>query len=118
MLVRRALPSSRTAPGNAETRLAMNRAVVLAGGQGMRLRPYTTVLPKPLMPISDRPVLDIVVRQLRAHGLERITIATGYLAALIEAFFGDGPSYGIPIDYYREREPLRTVGALALIEGV
>ena len=66
------------------------RAVVLAGGQGTRLRPYTAVLPKPLMPVGDRPVLDIVLRQLRAAGFERVTIATGYLAELIEAFFGDG----------------------------
>jgi NDP-sugar pyrophosphorylase family protein len=96
----------------------MKRAVILAGGEGTRLRPYTTVLPKPLMPIGDRPVLDIVVRQLKAHGFERITMATGYLAELIEAFFRDGESYGIAIDYYREREPLGTVGALALIEGL
>jgi NDP-sugar pyrophosphorylase family protein len=94
------------------------RAVILAGGEGTRLRPYTTVLPKPLMPIGDRPVLDIVVRQLKAHGFEHITMATGYLAELIEAFFRDGESYGVKIDYYREREPLGTVGALALIEGV
>ena len=66
------------------------RAVVLAGGQGSRLRPYTTVLPKPLMPVGDRPILDIIVRQLAAYGFERVTIATGYLAELIEAFFGDG----------------------------
>ncbi len=96
----------------------MKRAVILAGGEGTRLRPYTTVLPKPLMPIGDRPVLDIVMRQLRAHGFERVTIATGYLAELIEAFFRDGASYDIPIDYYREREPLGTVGALALIEDL
>ena len=70
------------------------------------------------MPIGDRPVLDIVVRQLKAHGFEQITIATGYLAELIEAFFGDGEKYGIPIDYYREHEPLGTVGALALIGGL
>ena len=70
------------------------------------------------MPIGDRPVLDIVVRQLKAHGFERITMATGYLAELIEAFFRDGESYGIAIDYFREHEPLGTVGALALIEGV
>jgi NDP-sugar pyrophosphorylase family protein len=95
----------------------MKRAVILAGGEGTRLRPYTTVLPKPLMPVGDRPVLDIVVRQLKAHGFERITIATGYLAELIEAFFRDGDAYGIPIDYFREEKPLGTVGALALIDG-
>jgi NDP-sugar pyrophosphorylase family protein len=96
----------------------VRRAVILAGGEGVRLRPYTSVLPKPLMPIGDRPVLDIVVRQLKAHGFERITLATGYLAELIEVFFRDGSAYGIPIDYYREREPLGTVGALALIDGL
>jgi NDP-mannose synthase len=93
----------------------MKRVVILAGGLGTRLRPYTTVLPKPLMPVGDRPVLDIVIRQLKAHGFERVTIATGYLAELIEAFFRDGETYGIPIDYFREEEPLGTVGALSLI---
>jgi NDP-sugar pyrophosphorylase family protein len=94
------------------------RAVVLAGGKGTRLRPYTTVLPKPLMPVGDRPILDIVVRQLKAAGFERITMATGYLAELIEVFFRNGETYGIPIDYFREQEPLGTVGALAMIDGL
>ena len=94
------------------------RAVVLAGGKGTRLRPYTTVLPKPLMPVGDRPILDVVVRQLKGAGFERITIATGYLAELIEVFFRNGESYGIPIDYFREQEPLGTVGALAMIDGL
>ena len=96
----------------------MKRAVVLAGGLGMRLRPYTTVLPKPLMPIGDRPILDVIVRQLSSHGFERLTIVTGHLAELIEAFFGDGERFGIPIDYYREEEPLGTVGGLRLLEGL
>jgi NDP-mannose synthase len=94
------------------------RAVVLAGGRGMRLRPYTTVLPKPLMPVGDRPILDIVIRQLKAAGFDRITISTGYLAELIEAFFRDGEQYGIPIDYFRESDPLGTVGALSMIDGL
>jgi len=94
------------------------RAVLLAGGEGQRLRPYTTVLPKPLMPVGDRPIMDVIVRQLRHAGVERITVATGYLAELIEVFFGDGSKYGIPIDYFREKEPLGTVGALALIDGL
>jgi NDP-mannose synthase len=96
----------------------MRRAVVLAGGAGTRLRPYTAVLPKPLMPVGDRPVLDIVLRQLAAAGIERVTIATGYLAELIEAFCGDGRAYGLAVDYYREREPLGTVGALASIDAL
>jgi NDP-sugar pyrophosphorylase family protein len=94
------------------------RAVVLAGGLGTRLRPYTTVLPKPLMPVGDRPILDIVMRQLKAGGFDHVTISTGYLAELIEAFFGDGSKYGVKIDYYREDEPLGTVGALAMIDGL
>lgn len=98
--------------------MAERRAVVLAGGLGTRLRPYTTVLPKPLMPVGDRPILDIVVRQLKAAGFDRITISTGYLAELIEAFFADGSKYGIPIDYFREEEPLGTVGALSMIDDL
>jgi NDP-sugar pyrophosphorylase family protein len=96
----------------------MKRAIILAGGEGTRLRPYTTVLPKPLMPIADRPVLDIVVRQLKSAGFERITMATGHLAELIETFFGDGSQYGIAIDYHREHSPLGTAGALSVIDGV
>jgi NDP-sugar pyrophosphorylase family protein len=96
----------------------MRRAVILAGGLGTRLRPYTTVLPKPLMPVGDRPILDIVIRQLVRAQFERVTIATGYLAELIEAFFGDGSRYGVEVDYFREDEPLGTVGALSLIDGL
>ncbi|MEA2123839.1 MAG: NDP-mannose synthase [Solirubrobacteraceae bacterium] len=96
----------------------MKRAVVLAGGLGMRLRPYTAVLPKPLMPVGDRPVLDIVIRQLRHHEFDRITIATGYLAELIEAFFRAGDDHGIAIDYHREHTPLGTAGAIASIEDL
>jgi len=84
----------------------------------MRLRPYTTVLPKPLMPVGDRPILDVIVRQLAYHGFERLTIVTGHLAELIEAFFGDGERFGIPIDYFREEEPLGTVGALSLLSDL
>jgi NDP-sugar pyrophosphorylase family protein len=84
----------------------------------MRLRPYTAVLPKPLMPIGDRPVLDIVIRQLRHHGFDEVTIATGYLAELIEAFFRDGHDYDIPISYHREHSPLGTAGALRTVENL
>jgi NDP-sugar pyrophosphorylase family protein len=96
----------------------MSRAVILAGGKGARLLPYTTVLPKPLMPIGDRPVLDIVIRQLKRAGFERVTVTTGYLAELIEVFFRDGAAYGLSIDYFREEEPLGTVGSLAFLEGL
>src|SRR5262245_39924909 len=96
----------------------MRRAIILAGGLGTRLHPYTVVLPKPLMPVGDRPVLDIVVRQLKRDRFDRVTIATGYLAELIEAFFRDGQAYDVPIDYFREQTPLGTVGALALIDDL
>src|ERR1700758_4012644 len=96
----------------------MRRVVILAGGLGTRLRPYTTVLPKPLMPVGDRPILDIVIRQLVRSGFDRVTIATGYLSELIEAFFRDGGEYGVPIASSGEGEPLGTVGALALIDGL
>jgi NDP-sugar pyrophosphorylase family protein len=84
----------------------------------MRLRPYTAVLPKPLMPVGDRPVLDIVIRQLRHHAFDKVTIATGYLAELIEAFFRDGAAHGIDIDYHREHSPLGTAGAIGSITGL
>jgi NDP-mannose synthase len=94
------------------------RAVILAGGLGMRMRPYTTVLPKPLMPVGDRPILDVIIRQLARQRFERITIVTGHLAELIEVFFGDGSKHGIRIDYFREDEPLGTVGALASLDDL
>jgi NDP-mannose synthase len=97
---------------------ATTRVLILAGGMGTRLRPYTVVLPKPLVPIGDRPVLEIIIRQLHRDGFRRITIVTGYLAELIEAFFRDGSAYDVEIDYFREHEPLGTVGALALIDGL
>ena len=92
------------------------KAVILAGGKGTRLKPYTTVFPKPLMPIGDKPILDIVVRQLKMHGFDEIIIAVGYLAELIMTFFNDGAKYGIKIKYSREDKPLGTAGALALMK--
>ena len=94
------------------------RAVILAGGVGSRLAPYTTVLPKPLMPIGDRAILDVVVRQLRAHGFTDLVVAVGHLAHLIRAVFGDGSHHGVSITYHEEEEPLGTVGPLATIDGL
>jgi len=91
------------------------RAIILAGGKGTRLLPYTTVLPKPLMPIGDMPILEVVLRQLKAAGIDHITMAVGHLAELLRAFFNDGARFGMPIDYSVEREPLGTVGPLTLI---
>lgn len=94
------------------------RAVVLAGGKGQRLRPYTTILPKPLMPIGDMPILEVVLRQLKAAGVTRVTMAVGHLAELLQAFFGDGHRFGLAIDYSFEERPLGTVGPLTLIPGL
>lgn len=94
------------------------RAVILAGGKGQRLRPYTTVLPKPLMPIGDMPILEVVLRQLKAAGVTHVTMAVGYLAELLRAFFGDGSRLGLEIDYSFEDRPLGTVGPLTLIPGL
>jgi NDP-mannose synthase len=91
------------------------KAIVLAGGRGTRLAPYTTVLPKPLMPIADKPILDIVIRQLRHHGFTDITLAVGYLAELLMAYVGAGERFGLQIKYSREEQPLGTAGPLGLI---
>lgn len=72
----------------------MKRAVILAGGKGTRLRPYTLALPKPLMPVGDYPILEIIVRQLRQNGFDHITLAVNHQADLFKAFFGNGEKWG------------------------
>lgn len=91
------------------------RAILLAGGKGTRLRPYTVVLPKPLMPLGEYPILEVVVRQLARSGFDRITMAVNHQAELIKAFFGDGSKWGTSIDYSLEDRPLGTMGPLRLI---
>jgi NDP-mannose synthase len=91
-------------------------AVVLAGGKGERLGPYTTVLPKPLLPIGDRSILEVVVRQLHSYGFSDLTFAVGYLSHLIEAVFADGSEFDVGIDYHHERQPLGTAGPLATMD--
>jgi NDP-mannose synthase len=91
------------------------KAVILAGGKGTRLKPYTTVFPKPLVPVDDMPIVEIVIRQLKTHGFDRVTLSVGHLAELLIAYFGDGNKLGIPIEYSKEEQPLGTTGALALI---
>jgi NDP-sugar pyrophosphorylase family protein len=88
------------------------KAVILAGGKGTRLRPYTRVFPKPLMPIVDKPILEIVIRQLQSHGFNELIMAVGHLAELIQLFFGDGSKYDVSIKYKNEKEPLGTAGPL------
>ena len=93
-------------------------AIILAGGKGTRLAPYTTVFPKPLMPIGDVPILDVVLRQLKGHGFTKIIMAVGYLAELLETYFGNGSKYDIDIQYSRESKPLGTAGPLSLIDNL
>jgi len=94
------------------------KAIILAGGKGTRLAPYTTILPKPLMPVGDKPVLEIIVRQLVQFGFDDITLAVGHLSGLIEAYFGDGHCLGAKISYSREGAPLGTAGPLSLVDGL
>jgi NDP-sugar pyrophosphorylase family protein len=95
-----------------------SKAVILAGGRGSRLAPYTTVMPKPLLPVGDRAILEIVLRQLRTAGIEDVVIAVGHLAHLVQAVLGDGSSYGLRIAYHVEDAPLGTAGALTRIDGL
>ena len=94
------------------------KAIILAGGRGTRLAPYTTILPKPLMPVGDKPILDIVIHQLRYYGFTDITLAVGYLSELLMAYFGDGKRFGVSIHYSHEDQPLGTAGPIALVEDL
>ncbi len=94
------------------------RAVILAGGKGTRLRPYTVVLPKPLMPIGEYPILEVIIRQLARSGFSRVTLAVNHQAELIKAFFDDGAKWKLKIDYSLEDKPLGTMGPLKLIRDL
>jgi NDP-mannose synthase len=94
------------------------KAVILAGGRGTRLAPYTSVLPKPLMPIGDRSILEIVVRQLAHHGFTDVTLCVGYLSHLIRAVFDSRADRSLNISYVQEEKALGTAAPLRLIEGL
>lgn len=94
------------------------KALILAGGKGRRLRPYTTTIPKPLMPIGDKAILEIVIQQLREYGFKDIIISIGHLGELLMAFFGDGSKYDVNIEYVKEGKPLGTAGPLSLIKNM
>ena len=96
------------------------KAVILAGGKGTRLAPYTTIFPKPLVPIGDRPILEIIIRQLVQQGFGNIIVSVGHLGELIEAYFQNGHRNiaGLTLQYSRESQPLGTAGPLALIPGL
>ncbi|MGQ9367395.1 nucleotidyltransferase family protein [Azospirillum sp. ST 5-10] len=90
-------------------------AVILAGGRGSRLAPYTTILPKPLMPVGHMPILELILRQLRSYGFSDVTLAVGYLQHLIRAYFGEGERVGLQLRYSEEEVVLGTAGPLARI---
>lgn len=95
------------------------RAVILAGGKGTRLRPYTTLIPKPLVPLGGRySILEIVIMQLAKAGFTHVTLAVNHLEHLIKAYFGEGSRWGIRIDYSLEDKPLSTIGPLTLIDDL
>lgn len=94
------------------------KAIILAGGKGTRLAPYTKVLPKPLMPIGDMPILEILLRQLKRAGIDEVVLTVGHLAGLLQAFFQDGQSLGLTISYSFENYPLGTAGPLSLVQGL
>lgn len=91
------------------------KAVVLAGGKGTRLAPYTKILPKPLMPVGDLPILEILLRQMKRAGVTEVILTVGHLAELLRSFFQDGSRFGLHIDYSYEEKPLGTAGPLSLV---
>jgi NDP-sugar pyrophosphorylase family protein len=91
------------------------KAVILAGGKGTRLAPYTRIFPKPMLPIGDKAIVEIMIYQMRRAGISDIVLAVGHLAGLMRAFFQDGSQFGVNICYSYEDQPLGTAGPLALI---
>ncbi len=94
------------------------KAVVLAGGKGARLVPYTRVIPKPLMPIGDMPILEVLLRQVKCAGVDEVILTVGHLAELLQAFFQNGERLAVPIRYSYEEKPLGTAGPLSRISGL
>jgi NDP-sugar pyrophosphorylase family protein len=91
------------------------QTVILAGGLGTRLKPFATVIPKPLLPVGEKSILEIQIERLKMHGCREIFLATNYKADYIEKFFGDGSRYGVKLTVSREKAPLGTAGPLSLI---
>lgn len=90
----------------------------MTGGKGLRMAPYTKVLPKGLLPIEEQPILEIIVKQLSYYGFHSITMACGYLAPLIQTYFGDGSKWNVNITYHVEDQPLGTVGSLKKLNNL
>lgn len=96
------------------------KVVILAGGKGTRLAPYTTVLPKPLVPVADLPIIEILIRQLAHYGFRDVTVSIGHLGELIQAYFAATPRLpeGVRLSYVTEPAALGTAGSLALVPGL
>src|SRR5688500_13704119 len=94
------------------------KAVILAGGKGSRLAPYTKVIPKPLMPIGDMPILEVLLHQIKRAGVDEAILSVGHMASLLRAFFQEGEHIGMNIRYSYENTPLGTTGPLALVDGL
>lgn len=95
------------------------RAIILAGGKGVRLRPYTTLIPKPLVPLGGKySILEIIIMQLAQSGFTRVTLAVNHLSHLIMSYFGDGSRLGVKLDYSLEEAELSTIGPLTLINDL
>lgn len=91
------------------------KAVILAGGFGTRLRPYTFSIPKPLLPVGDKPVLELIIEQLRDSGIKDIILATGYKSEIIQSFCGNGSRFNVNINYVSESRPLGTAGPISIV---
>jgi NDP-sugar pyrophosphorylase family protein len=94
------------------------QVIILSGGKGTRLKPFTNVIPKPLIPIGDMPILEVVLRQLRYYGFSKVTLALSHMAHLFEAYFGDGSKFGMDVSYSIEDKVLGTAGPLRLLSNV
>lgn len=95
------------------------RAIILAGGKGTRLRPYTTLIPKPMVPLGGKvSILEVILKQLKMHDITHVTLAVNHLSHLIMAYFGNGSRWGLKIDYSVEDKPLSTIGPLTLIDDL
>ena len=91
------------------------KAVILAGGLGTRLKPFTQVIPKPMLPLGEKSILEVQIAFLKKHGFDEIYLATNYLSEYIQAFFGDGSKYGVRLTISKEEKPLGTCGPLTLL---
>jgi NDP-sugar pyrophosphorylase family protein len=93
-------------------------AIILAGGKGTRLKPFTMTIPKPLLPVGDIPIIEVILRQLASVGVSRVVVTLGHMAHLFLASIGDGSRFGLRIEYCTEEEPLGTAGSVRLVKDL